>query len=191
MRRLLLAAVVILPAGCYQKMGEQPSLRPLKPSDFFADGRSSRPPVPGTVARGQLRIDTVLYTGRDSAGKLTTEYPFEITEAVLKRGKERYGVFCAVCHGLTGKGDGRIVQRGFTRPPDYALDDSRWHAVRNEKVKLIDVPVGHIFEVATKGFGAMPDYAEQVPVNDRWAITAYVRALQFSRSPEMRKEKGK
>jgi mono/diheme cytochrome c family protein len=111
-----------------------------------------------------------------------------MTEAVLKRGQQRYTVFCSICHGLTGQGDGRIVQRGFTRPPSYSKDLSRYYQLRGEKRLLIDVPVGHIFDVITRGFGAMPDHAEQIPVRDRWAVAGYVRALQYSQSPELRKK---
>lgn len=183
MRRIrlaLLAALALALPACYQKMAVQPSYRrPLGPSDFFSDGRASRPPVPGTVARGQLRTDTALYQGRDAEGKLVKDFPFEVTEDMLKRGRTNFNVFCAVCHGATGHGDGRIVQRGYTKPPSLLTDDSRAYALRGEKgVKLTAVRVGHIYDVVTRGHGAMPDYAEQIPVNDRWAIVAYVRALQ-------------
>lgn len=184
----VLAGLALCLPACYQRMGVQPSYSPLSPSNFFSDGRSSRPPVPGTVARGQLRIDTALFLGRDAEGKLVSEYPFEITDEVVNRGKVNYNVFCAVCHGATGKGDGRVVQRGFTKPPSYLTDDSRAYSLRGEKLKLTAVPVGHIYDVITRGHGAMADHAEQIPVNDRWAITAYVRALQ--QWHEM-KEKGK
>jgi hypothetical protein len=160
-------------------MAVQPAPRPLAPSDFFPDGRSARTPVSGTVARGQLRDDPRLYEGRTAKGELVTEFPFEMTEAVLKRGQERYNIFCSVCHGLTGQGDGRIVQRSFTKPPSYTKDLSRYYQLRGEKIKLTDVPVGHIYDVITNGFGAMPDHAEQIPVRDRWAIIGYVRVLQF------------
>jgi hypothetical protein len=169
-------------------MAQQPAPRPLTPSDFFPDGRSARPLVTGTVARGQLHDDPALYEGRDDKGEPVTEFPFEMTEAVLKRGQERFNIFCSVCHGLNGQGDGRIVQRGFTRPPSYTKDLSRFYQLREQKVRLIDVPVGHIYDVVTRGFGAMPDYAEQIPVRDRWAIVGYVRVLQYSQSPEMRKQ---
>jgi mono/diheme cytochrome c family protein len=185
---LILVAVLALSIpACFQAMGTQPSYRrPLGPSDFFSDGRASRPPVPGTVARGQLRIDRALYEGRDDKGELVTTYPFEITPDVLRRGKEQFNVFCIVCHGATGEGDGRIVKRGFTVPPSYTKDDSRAFALLGKKIKLTRVPVGHIYDVITRGHGAMPDHAEQIPVNDRWAITAYVRALQ---QPKLRPKK--
>ena len=192
MRRIAKAfvalAVLSLPA-CWQKMSTQPSYRPLQTSDFFPDGQSSRPPVPGTVARGQLKTDTVLYHGKDDKGELVAEFPFEVTKEVLVRGKQSFGVYCAICHGSTGKGDGRIVQRGFIAPPSY-LHDSRGYALKGKKISLKDVPHGYIFDVITRGYGAMPDHAEQVPVNDRWAIVAYVRALQATGAPA-EKEKGK
>jgi mono/diheme cytochrome c family protein len=138
-----------------------------------------------------LRIDTALYTGRNEKGALVEEFPFKIDEGVLKRGQSRYNVFCIVCHGATGKGDGRIVKRGFTVPPSFLTDESRAFSLReNKKIKLTAVPVGHIFDVITHGHGAMPDHAEQISVNDRWAIIAYVRALQ--NWPGLRKkEEGK
>jgi mono/diheme cytochrome c family protein len=171
-------------------MAWTPAYKPLRPSDFFADGRSARPVVTGTVARGQLRTDPVLDTGRDEKGEYTTEFPFEMTREVLERGRQRYNIYCSVCHGLTGHGDGRIVQRGFTKPPDLITDVSRWYRTRlvPNPPKLIDVPVGHFFEVITKGYGAMPDYASQIPLKDRWAISGYVRALQYSQSADLRKQ---
>jgi mono/diheme cytochrome c family protein len=146
------------------------------------------------VAHGPLRIDRALYEGVGKDNKPVTEFPFEMTETVLKRGQQRFDIFCSVCHGLTGQGDGRIVQRGFTKPPSFTKDLSRGYGLeRSEKgskqtVKLTDVPVGYIYQVITKGHGAMPDYAEQIPVNDRWAIVGYVKALQYSQVPELRKK---
>jgi mono/diheme cytochrome c family protein len=167
-------------------MAEHAGYKPLTKNEFFADQRSARPVVAGTVARGQLRIDSALYEGRDENGKEVTEFPFEMTKDVLARGKQRYEIFCSVCHGMTGQGDGRIVQRGFTRPPVYSTDLSRAARIKGKDIKLIDVPVGHIFGVITKGYGAMPDLNEQIPAKDRWAIVGYVRALQISQSPEYR-----
>ncbi|MFM7148656.1 MAG: c-type cytochrome [Gemmataceae bacterium] len=183
----LLLMLVCLTA-CGQQMGSSPAYKPLEPSDFFPDGRSSRPVVDGTVARGQLKTDTVLWEGRDAKGELTEVFPFEITDKVLERGKQRYEVFCSVCHGMTGQGDGRIVKRGFTVPPNYITDLSRGYKLRGQDKKLTDVPVGYIFEVITKGYGAMADHASQIPVPDRWAIAAYVRALQYNQSPEFREK---
>jgi len=188
-----LSCALLLPA-CHQKMATQPAPRPLATSDFFADGRASRPPVPGAVARGQLHTDRPLYEGLDRDGKPVTEFPFEVTESVLKRGKQRYEVFCSVCHGYAGLGDGRIVQRGFTKPPSLTKDISRAYSLRKENAKgeklkdkeepprLTEVPVGYVFVVVTKGYGAMPDYAEQIPTKDRWAIVAYVKALQYAQT---------
>jgi mono/diheme cytochrome c family protein len=184
-RCLLILLLLALPA-CQQRMGDQPSYKPLEPSDFFADGRASRPVIAGTVARGQLHDDPVLYAGRDDQGDLSADYPFEMTKDVLTRGRQRYDIYCSVCHGLTGHGDGRIVQRGFTKPPNYVTDDSRGYKLRGETKKLTDVPPGYVFEVITKGYGAMPDHASQIPVRDRWAIVGYVKALQYSQSPELR-----
>ncbi|MFO0927770.1 MAG: cytochrome c [Gemmataceae bacterium] len=183
---LLGVGLLLLPA-CAQQMADHAGYKPLSASDFFTDGRSARPVVAGTVARGQLHSDRALYDGRDAAGELVTQYPIEVSKPVLERGRERYNVFCSVCHGLTGHGDGRVVKRGFTVPPNYVTDLSRGYKLRGVDKKLIDVPVGYIFEVITKGYGAMPDHAAQIPVPDRWAIVAYVQALQYSQSQEMRK----
>ncbi|MFB3854829.1 MAG: cytochrome c [Vicinamibacterales bacterium] len=155
-------------AGCRQDMHDQPRYEPLEASDFFADGRASRPIVEGTVARGDLREDSLLYTGKVD-GKDSEIFPFPVTEEVLHRGRERFDIFCSPCHGRTGEGDGMVVQRGFRRPTSY------------HTAILRNAPVGHFFDVMTNGWGAMPDYASQVPVIDRWAIAAYIRALQATR----------
>ena len=161
---LLLAAVV---AGCGTAgMENQPRYEPLEQSE---DGMSARPLVTGTVARGQLRLDDALYTGR-SGGELVTELPIELNRSVLERGRERYNIFCVVCHDQTGQGNGMIPQRGFRKPPSFHID------------RLRDAPVGHFYDVMTNGFGAMPSYAVQIEPRDRWAIVAYVRALQLSRN---------
>jgi mono/diheme cytochrome c family protein len=148
-------------------MAEQPRYDPLEPSAFFADGQSARQLVPNTVARGQLREDVQLYTGRTADGFADT-FPFAITQQVLERGQERYNIFCAPCHDRVGSGDGMIVRRGYTRPPAFTTE------------RLRIAPPGHFFTVITHGLGAMPGYAAQIPAHDRWAITAYVRALQLS-----------
>lgn len=194
MRLLGMALLALSLPACYQKMAVQPSLRPLQSSDFFADGRASRPTVSGTVARGQLGryTDTALYHGKDDKGNEVTDFPFEVTKRVLDRGRQRFEVFCAVCHGYTGAGDGRVVKRGFTVPPNLNTEASRLIKIRTGKeVPLTEVSVGHLYDVVTRGFGAMPDYSEQIPVNDRWAIVAYVRALQYARSPALREKLGK
>ncbi len=148
-------------------MHDQPKYIPLRESEFFGDARSARPLVQGVVARGQLHADALLYTGKVN-GADTTEFPFPIDANVLARGRERFNVYCSPCHGRTGLGNGMVVQRGFRRPPSF--HDQR----------LRDAAVGHFFDVITNGFGAMPDYAAQVRVTDRWAIAAYIRALQLS-----------
>ena len=153
--------------GCQQDMADQPRYGPLAPSTFFGDGRAARPQVPGTVARGQLHEDEVFYTGR-SNGALVNAFPFPVTRQVIERGRERFNIFCAPCHDRTGNGNGMITQRGLRHPPSYHID------------RLRQVPVGHFFDVMTRGFGAMPDYADRVPPRDRWAIAAYIRALQLS-----------
>jgi mono/diheme cytochrome c family protein len=148
-------------------MHDQPKYSPLEASSFFPDGTASRAPVPGTVARGQLREDELLYRGTLD-GQPADVFPFAIDETVMARGQETFNAFCAPCHGRTGVGDGIVVQRGYTRPPDLTDENAR------------SAPVGHYFNVITNGFGAMPDHAAQVKVHDRWAIAAYLRALQAS-----------
>ena len=163
----LFGVVVVVCGGCRQDMHDQPKFKPLSSSSFFEDGRSGRPPVPGTVARGLLRDDTHLYTGKSGTTLLDT-FPLAINEQSLKHGRERYDIFCSVCHGRTGHGEGMVVRRGFRQPPSFHID------------RLRVAPVGHFFDVITRGFGAMPDYAALIPPRDRWEIIAYVRALQLS-----------
>lgn len=155
--------------GCHTDMYDQPRYEALEKSDFFDDHRASRPVVAGTVARGDLREDEVLYTGKQD-GQLVQELPqgLEVKLALVRRGRERFNIFCTPCHGQLGEGDGMIVRRGFRRPPMYHSD------------RLRGVPIGHFFDVITNGFATMPDYAEMIPVRDRWAIAVYVRALQWS-----------
>jgi mono/diheme cytochrome c family protein len=148
-------------------MHDQPKYRPLRESAFFADQRSARPLVAGTIARGQLREDALLYTGKVN-GADATMFPFAVDGRVMARGRERYNIYCSPCHGQTGQGDGMVVRRGFRRPPTFHQD------------RLRDAPIGHVYDVITNGFGAMPDYATQIKVEDRWAVIAYVRALQLS-----------
>ena len=164
------AALVIVGltlVGCRQDMHDAPRYNPLRASVFFANGSSARPLLANTVARGQLREDRHLYEGIVD-GKPAETFPFPITDEVMRRGQERYTVFCTPCHGRTGEGNGMIVERGFRKPPSYHED------------RLRNAPVGYFFDVMTHGFGAMQDYASQLPVADRWAIAAYIRALQFS-----------
>ncbi len=154
-------------AGCRQDMHDQPKFIPLRESEFFADHRSARPLVEGTVARGDVEGDDLLYTGK-ADGQDSTVFPFPVTWDVMTRGHERFDIFCSPCHGRTGNGDGMVVRRGFRAPPSLHVD------------RLREAPAGHFFDVITNGFGAMPDYKQQVPVRDRWAIIAYIRALQAS-----------
>jgi mono/diheme cytochrome c family protein len=148
-------------------MHDQPKYIPLRQSTFFNDARSARPVVEGTVARGQLHDDELLYTGKVK-GEDATLFPMRVDAPVMARGQERFTIYCSPCHGRTGQGDGMVVLRGYRRPPSFHQD------------RLRDAPVGHFFDVMTNGFGAMPDYAAQIKAEDRWAIVAYVRALQLS-----------
>ncbi len=163
---LLLAAVTL--AACRQDMHDQPKFIPLRSSGFFDDGRSERPLIDGTIARGHLNDDLALYTGKGADGKPVDTFPFPVTKDVVARGQERFNVYCSPCHDRTGQGNGMVVRRGYRHPPSYHSDQIR--ALTN----------GFIFDVITNGFGAMPDYAAQISVRDRWAIVAYVRALQLS-----------
>jgi mono/diheme cytochrome c family protein len=156
-------------AACRQDMHDAPLYEPLEANTFFANGSASRMPVPNTVARGQLNEDRHLYEGVVN-GRPAETFPMPVTADVMARGQERFDVFCSPCHGKTGVGNGMIVQRGFRTPPSFHDD------------RLRNAPVGYYFDVMTHGFGAMQDYAAQVPVADRWAIAAYIRALQTSRA---------
>jgi hypothetical protein len=171
LRRVLpaLLALIAGTAGCRLDMHLQPYYRPLAKSDFFADDRSARMPVEGTVARGDLREDTYFYTGK--IGNNPGDYmPFPVTIDVLERGRERYNIYCTPCHGRVGDGNGFIPTRGFRRPPSFHID------------RLRKVPIGYLFDVDTNGYGVMPDYAAQIAPRDRWCIAAYIRALQLSQN---------
>jgi cytochrome c len=157
----------MLSAGCRQDMHIQPKYEPLDPSSFFADGRSARQPVPGTVARGELRTNEAMYSGKVN-GVPVSSFPFPITRQDLERGRERYNIYCSPCHDYPGSGHGMVVQRGFPPPPSYHMD------------RLRNAPVGHFFDVMTNGYGTMYSYASRVSVKDRWRIAAYIRALQLS-----------
>ncbi len=224
-KRLCVVAAVIL-CGCQQQMADQPSFKPLEPSEFFPDGRSARPVVAGTVARGNLRVDTAFFTGRiagartenvagnaatvaaPTAGPSTTpdsppttagtdvvppafrddaafvrEFPVAMSESLVEHGYNRYMIYCVVCHDPLGTGRGKIIERGYTPPPSLHIE------------RLRNAPDGRIFAIITEGYGSMPSYAGQIPPADRWAIVAYVRALQLSQrfakvdlTPEMRQE---
>ena len=172
-RRKFRAAVPVLvgallgAVGCRQDMHDQPKYKPFRASAFFADGRGSRPLVDGTVARGHLNEDTLFYTGK-VGNDFAAEVPFAVTADVVRRGQQRFDVFCSPCHDRTGAGGGMIVQRGYRHPPSFHTD------------RLRQQRVGYFVDVMTNGFGTMPNYAQQVPPADRWAIAAYIRALQLS-----------
>jgi mono/diheme cytochrome c family protein len=155
-------------AGCdstlRQDMANQPRQNPLSPSDFFADGRSARPVVENTVARGSVQEDSLLVPKESNA------FPLPITAELLERGQQRYGIFCTPCHGIQGDGLGMVAMRGMKHPPSYHQD------------RLRNVPNGYLYDVVTNGFGAMYGYSAQIPPRDRWAIVAYLRALQLSRN---------
>jgi mono/diheme cytochrome c family protein len=176
LRAAVLAAVslvaVLAASGCRQDMHNQPKYKPLRESTFFADGRASRPIVEGTVARGDV-ADGPTVTGRIAGGAFLPRLQAPMTAEMLAHGRERFDVFCSVCHDRAGTGNGMIVQRGFRRPP--SLHDAR----------LRQAADGYLFDVITNGFGVMPPYAAQVPVDDRWAIVAYVRALQLSQHAQL------
>jgi hypothetical protein len=167
-----LLAVLAL-AGCRQDMHDQPRFKPFAKSDFYSDLRSERPPVEGTVARGELHADTYFYTGK--IGNNPGDYmPFPVTQEVLDRGRQRFDIFCAPCHSRTGDGNGTVPARGFPRkPPSYHTE------------RLRKTPLGYFFDVITNGFGIMPDYASQIPARDRWCIVAYIKALQLSQNATM------
>jgi Cytochrome C oxidase, cbb3-type, subunit III len=152
--------------GCQirQDMADQPKNTPLSPSPFFDDGRSERPLIENTVARGSI-ADEDLFIPKES-----NAFPLPLTQELLKRGQERYGIFCAPCHGIQGDGKGMVAMRGMKHPPTF------------QETRLQQVPAGYLYDVVTNGFGAMLGYSTQVPPADRWAIIAYVRALQLSRN---------
>jgi mono/diheme cytochrome c family protein len=209
MRALLLAALVVAAAGCQQKMAQQPAYRTYEPSRFFPDGLSARRPPEGVVAREWLRSDDPLMSGlkvgvrgspapagekkggtprADSPSdpaKFTDSFPFALTRADLERGQERYTIFCAVCHDPLGTGKGKIPSRGYVQPPNFHADPSRGFALYRKTVPLREAPVGYLFEVMTRGYGAMPRYSAQIPPSDRWRIAAYVRALVLSQHADL------
>jgi hypothetical protein len=162
-----LTAVAMLVFGCRLDMHVQPKYLPYEPTTFFDDGRSERPPVSGTVARGHLHLDELLYTGKEN-GVISNRLPFPMTHEDLERGRQRYNIYCTPCHDYTGSGRGMIVQRGFPTPPSYHLD------------RLRQAPVGHFFDVITNGDGSMYSYASRIEPEDRWRIAAYIRVLQLS-----------
>lgn len=168
---LAVSAVLVLAAGCRQDMHDGPYYERLEKSSFFEDGRASRPPVDGAVARGELRADDHFYTGYVD-GQQATTFPVAVDRDFVMRGRERYEIYCSPCHGAVGDGYGAIVSRGFQRPPSYHQD------------RLRDAPVGHFYNVITNGKGRMYSFNDRIKPKDRWAITAYIRALQLSQSVE-------
>jgi hypothetical protein len=169
LRRGILLAAGFGIVACQQKMADQPRYEPLQKSEFFDDQRASRPLVEGTVARGHLDADEQLYSGK-IGGEPAKTFPFPIDRQVLLRGQERFDIFCSPCHDRVGTGQGMIVRRGYRPPPSLHIE------------RLRAAPPGHFFDVISHGFGAMPDYAGQIPPHDRWAIAAYIRALQLSQN---------
>ncbi|MEZ5319203.1 MAG: cytochrome c [Vicinamibacterales bacterium] len=163
-----LAVAAAALAGCRQDMHDAPRYDPLEASKVLLGGASARPLIPGTVARGHLDEDVVLYTGKGPDGQPSAVFPFPITRADLDRGEQRFDIYCSPCHGRTGEGNGMVVQRGYRQPPSYHID------------RLRQMPAGYFVDVMTNGFGVMPDYKAQVTAEDRWRIAAYIRALQLS-----------
>jgi mono/diheme cytochrome c family protein len=203
---LLTAHCLLLTVGCRRDMQDQPKMKPYRPTVFFKDGLSSRQLVEGTIPRGFLKTDAEFFTGK-KAGRMSSTannpqaapgsqpgvpgannaanvsgaaaypddvevFPLPVTKEIVDRGKERYEIFCSACHGLTGNGDGMIVRRGFRRAASFNDD------------RLRQAPVGHFFDAITNGWGVMPAYAPQIPAQDRWAIIAYIRALQLSQQSQ-------
>jgi hypothetical protein len=169
--------VLLLIAGCRQDMQNQPKIRSQRGSELFADHRGARPQVANTVARGQLREDSYFYTGviqaADGYREEKNEMPFPVTLDVLKRGQERFNIYCSPCHSRVGNGLGEIVQRGYKPAANY-----------HDQVRLSQ-PISHYFYVMTHGYGAMPDYSAQLTPVDRWAVAAYIRALQLSQAAKV------
>ncbi len=169
---LLAVCLPVALGSCTQDMKNQPKQRPLDESGFYQNHASSRLLPPGTVARGHLREDDLYYRGFAADGSFSRTMPVEVDAALLQRGRERYQIFCSPCHGSQGNGLGRVVRRGFKQPESFHQD------------RLRGMPAGYFFDVITNGFSQMSSYASQVPVADRWAIVAYIRALQLSRQVE-------
>ena len=173
MRALLLAFGLAGALACHRDMRDTGRLKPLEPSTVFADGRSARPEVAGTVARGKLKENATLHTGK-AAGLPAAAPPFPLTQADLERGRERFLIFCSPCHDRTGSGRGMIVQRGFQQPPSY------------HEPRLRAAPLGHFVDVMSQGFGAMSGFAARIPAEDRWRIAGYIRVLQYSQHAPLR-----
>ena len=168
---IALCALTVI--ACRQDMHNQTKMKPYRSSRFFADGQGSRLPVADTVARGQLRENQLFYTGQTADGEMVAEIPMPVTRQVLERGQQRFNIYCAPCHGRTGEGQGMVVRRGYKRPA--SLHDPR----------LVASPAGYFYDVMTNGFSVMPSYASQITPEDRWAIVAYLRALQLSQGARL------
>ena len=169
MRKLLLGALALLATvGCRQEMYDQPKYKPLGRSGFYSDSRASRPLIEGTVARGSLEGANATGSPAALAAASATTLPMPLTKELVLRGRDRYTIFCTPCHDATGSGNGMVVRRGYRPPPSLHID------------RLRDAPIGQLYDVMTRGLGAMPDYAQQIAPEDRWAIAAYVKALQLS-----------
>lgn len=169
----LAAAMGVLAAGCHQDMWQQPKVESQSKSDFFMDDQGSRPPIAGTVEFGKPMTDVEFYTGYDANGRLVREFPVPVTADLIKRGKERFEIFCLNCHGAVGDGQGMIAKRGFT----VATPIASYHTDRLRKM-----PVGHFYDVVTNGFGTMYPLKARIKPLDRWAVAAYVRVLQRSQN---------
>lgn len=168
---IALSFSAILLTNCSRlDMQDQPKGKYERPSDFFADGRYGRPEVDGTVARGYLNEDVAYYEGKGPDEKDIDAFPLVVDKALIDRGHQRFDAFCSPCHGRIGNGLGMVVRRGFKQPPSYHIE------------RLRTAPVGHFFDVITNGYGAMLNYAQQLSVRDRWAVVAYIRALQYSQN---------
>jgi mono/diheme cytochrome c family protein len=165
----VLMIAVFCAVGCRRDMQDQPKITPLQASRFFADGRAARPIPAGTIARGELNNDDAFHTGVMN-GQFLETLPVTVDRKLLVRGRQRFDIFCSPCHGVLGDGNGMIERRGFKQPADFHTD------------RLRQAPPGYVFQVISNGYGAMMDYSAQVPVEDRWAIVAYIRALQLSRN---------
>lgn len=165
-----ITACLLLLTGCWFDMRQQPKVKPLAQSDFFLDGQASRALIADTVARGHLDLDKAYYQGMNDDETPVDVFPIEITREVLERGHERFDIFCLPCHGRLGNGQGMIVQRGFKTPPSFHID------------RLREAPPGHFYDAITNGFGVMYSYASRIPPEDRWAIIAYIKALQLSQN---------
>lgn len=168
---MLTLCMCLLLSGCERDMADQPKYEPYEASKLFADGQASREPVEGTVARGRLKIDEHFFTGKID-GKVADTFPQLVTEQTLLRGQQRYNIFCSQCHSPIGNGQGMVVRRGFPRPPSYHIP------------RLREAPVGYFYDVITNGFGRMSAHGYLMPPEDRWAIAAYIRALQKSQHAE-------